>query len=117
LPFRRLADKDFALLGERDNAGSEAVAFRVGDHFGLGAFHDRDDRIRGAKVDADDLFAGGHTCSSVCWLFGLLIVGSQRFGAAGPANSVLNCPLDADRGREGKGRARADEPMAVDANL
>jgi hypothetical protein len=60
LPAGRLADECLALFGERHDAGGQAIAFRVCDDFGLAAFHDRHDRVRGAQVDADDLFACCH---------------------------------------------------------
>ena len=32
------------------------MPFLVGNHFHFAAFHDGDDRIGGAKIDADDFF-------------------------------------------------------------
>ena len=60
LPLGRIADEPVALVGERDDARRQPVAFLVGDDLDLAAFHDGDDRVRGAEVDADDfLFSHG----------------------------------------------------------
>ena len=60
LPPGRLADEHFALVGERDDARREPVAFGVRDDLRLFAFHDGDDRVGRAQVDADDFFASCH---------------------------------------------------------
>ena len=54
LPLRDLADEPLARLGERHDRRRQAAAFRVGDDDRLAAFHDRDDGVGGAEVDADD---------------------------------------------------------------
>jgi NAD-specific glutamate dehydrogenase. len=41
-------------LGERDDRRRQPSAFGVGDHHGFAAFHDRDDGVGGAQIDADD---------------------------------------------------------------
>ncbi len=63
LPLGRVADEAVALVGERDDAGRQAIAFLVGDDLDLAAFHDGDDGVRGAEVDADDFFFS-HGCIS-----------------------------------------------------
>ena len=60
LPAGRLADQHVALVGERHDAGRQPVAFLVGDDLGFFAFHHGHDRVGGAQVDADDLFAASH---------------------------------------------------------
>src|SRR6185369_6571151 len=62
LPLGRIADEPFALVGERDDRRGQPVAFLVRDNLGLAALHDRDDGIRRAEVNTNDLFAAGH-CS------------------------------------------------------
>ena len=64
LALGRVADEAFALVGEGDDAGRQAVAFLVGDDLDLAAFHDRDDRVGGAQVDADDFFSFCHVFCS-----------------------------------------------------
>ena len=55
LTLRRLADEALAVVSERDDRRSGPHALRVlDDPRGL-AFHNRNARIRGAEVDADDL--------------------------------------------------------------
>ena len=49
-----LTDEDVAVLGERDDGGRGARAFRVGDDDGLACFQDGHAGIGGAEVDADD---------------------------------------------------------------
>jgi len=61
LALGRLADDDFAVLGERDHGRGGACAFAVLDDLGLAAFHDGDAGIGGTEVDADDL--GHEECS------------------------------------------------------
>ena len=56
----RLADEDIALVGERDDARRQPIAFRVGDDLRFFAFHHGDDRVGRAQVDADDFFASSH---------------------------------------------------------
>ena len=55
LALGRLADEDFAVLGEGDDGRRGAVAFAVLDDARLAAFHDGDAGIGGAQVDADYL--------------------------------------------------------------
>jgi hypothetical protein len=47
------ADEAFAVLGEGDDRGGGAVAFRVGDDGRLAAFHYGDARVGRAEVDSD----------------------------------------------------------------
>ena len=61
LTLGRLADEDFALVGESDHARRQAIAFRVGDDLHFTPFHDRDDRVGRTEVDPDD-FAHGSSC-------------------------------------------------------
>ena len=49
-----LADQPLAVLGEGDDGGRGARAFRIFDDFGGRALHDRDARIGRAEVDADN---------------------------------------------------------------
>src|SRR5262249_22164154 len=56
LALGRLADQAIALVGERDHAGGDAMAFLIGNDLHLAAFHDRDDGVGGPQVDADDFF-------------------------------------------------------------
>ena len=56
LAFRWIADESFAFIGEGDDAWSQAQTFLVGDDFCLAPFHDGDDGVRRAQVDADDFF-------------------------------------------------------------
>ena len=60
LALGRVADQDVALVGEGDDAGREAVAFLIGDDLDFAAFHDGDDGIGRAEVDADDFFSFSH---------------------------------------------------------
>ena len=63
----RFPDNRFFLIGECDHARRQPVAFRVGDHLGFTAFHDRDDAIGCTEVDSDYFFALGHIPDSpVC---------------------------------------------------
>src|SRR5262249_10949781 len=50
----QFADQAVPLVGKGDHAGGQAVALLVGDDLDLAAFHDRDDGVRRAQVDADD---------------------------------------------------------------
>jgi hypothetical protein len=52
------AHEDFAILGVGDDRRGGARAFRVLDHLGLAALHDRDAGVRGAEVYADDFCHG-----------------------------------------------------------
>ncbi len=54
LAFGDLADEPFAGLGEGDDGRRGARAFLIRDDRRLAAFHDRDDRVGGAEVDADN---------------------------------------------------------------
>ena len=54
LPLGHLADQPLARLRERHDRRRQAAALRVRDDDGLAAFHDRDDGVGGAEVDADD---------------------------------------------------------------
>ena len=54
LTLGRLADETLAIIGEGDDRGRRARAFRVLDNLGGRAFHDRHAGIGGAEVDADD---------------------------------------------------------------
>jgi len=49
-----LTDEDVAVLGEGDDGGRGARAFRVGDDDGLACFQDGHAGVGGAEVDADD---------------------------------------------------------------
>ena len=49
-----LADQALAVVGERDDRGRRARAFRILDDLGRRAFHDGDAGVGGAEVDADD---------------------------------------------------------------
>ena len=49
-----VADKAFSALRERHDRGRQAAAFRIGDDNRFAAFHDRDDRVGSAQIDADD---------------------------------------------------------------
>ena len=51
LPLRGIADEPVSspLSGERDDAGSQAMPFLVGDDLGLAPFHDGDAGVRGAE--------------------------------------------------------------------
>ena len=60
LPLGHLADQAFAGLGERDHRRRQPSAFGIGDDDRFAAFHDGDDRVGGAQVDADDFAA--HAC-------------------------------------------------------
>ena len=50
-----LADEDLALVVPCDDARRDARALLVDDDLGLAPFHDRDDAVGRAEVDADDL--------------------------------------------------------------
>ena len=54
LVFGGGADEAFALIGEADDGGGNAGALGVDEDFGGGTFHDGDDGVGGAEVDADD---------------------------------------------------------------
>ena len=54
LPLGDLPDQPLAGLGERDDRRRQPPAFRIGDDDGLAAFHDGDDGVGRAQVDADD---------------------------------------------------------------
>ena len=54
LPLGRLADQTLAVVGEGDDRGRRAGAFRILDDLGGRAFHDGDARIGRAEVDADN---------------------------------------------------------------
>src|SRR5208283_1901537 len=60
LALGRVAHQDFTLVGESDDAGSQAVAFLVGDDLDFTAFHDRHDGVGCAQVDTDDFFTLCH---------------------------------------------------------
>src|SRR5206468_7984732 len=53
LALGRLADEPLAVLGESDDRGGGAGAFRIFDHLGLAAFHHRDAAVGGAEIDTD----------------------------------------------------------------
>ena len=78
LPLGRRADQDFAVLGVSDNRRRGARAFRVLDHLGLAALHDRDARVGGAEVDADDFCHGNALNLNLCRIWGF----GRRFQAA-----------------------------------
>jgi hypothetical protein len=65
LALRRSADEDLAAVLVRDDRRRRARALAVLDHLGRVAFHDRDARVRGAEVDADDL---GHVVLRNVWI-------------------------------------------------
>ena len=48
-------DQPLAALSKRHHRRRGAAPLHVGDDDGLAAFHDRDDRVRRAEVDSDDL--------------------------------------------------------------
>ena len=54
LPLGDLADQALAGLGERHDRRRQTSAFGVRDHDRLAAFHDGDDGVGGAQIDADD---------------------------------------------------------------
>ena len=54
LALRHLADQPLTRLGEGDDRRRQPAAFRVGDDDRFAAFHDGDNRVGGAQVDADD---------------------------------------------------------------
>jgi hypothetical protein len=54
LALGRRADQHLAVVGVGDDRRGGARAFRVLDHLGLAALHDRDAAVGGAEVDADD---------------------------------------------------------------
>ena len=56
-----LADEALAVLGEADHRRRGAAPLGVDDDLRLAAFHDRDDGVGRAEVDADDL---GHNVFS-----------------------------------------------------
>ena len=56
----RLAHHRLALIGERHNAGRQAVSLRVGDYFDFLTLHHSHDGVRGAEVDSDDLLSRRH---------------------------------------------------------
>jgi hypothetical protein len=60
LPLGRLADDRLPFIGETHDAGRQAVAFRIGDYFGFRPFHDRNDGVGRAQIDANDFFASSH---------------------------------------------------------
>ena len=60
LPPRRFADEHVALIGERDHARREPIAFGIGNDLRFFTFHYGDDRVGGAQVDANDFFPSGH---------------------------------------------------------
>ena len=49
-----LADEALAVLGEADDRRGRATALGVRDDDGVAAFHDRDDGVRRAEIDAND---------------------------------------------------------------
>ena len=55
-----LAHDRLALIGERHDAGRQAVSFCVGDDFDFLALHHSHDRVGGAEVDSDDLLSRSH---------------------------------------------------------
>ena len=64
LPPGGLADEDVALIGERDDARRQPVAFGVRNDLRFFAFHDGDDRVGRAQIDADDFFTCSHDLCS-----------------------------------------------------
>ena len=62
-----LADESLAVLREADDGRGRPTAFGVGDDDRVAAFHDRDDGVRRAEVDANDFV--GH-CFLNEWMFG-----------------------------------------------
>jgi len=55
-----LADQGLALVGESNHTGGKTVTLRIGNDLGVFALHDSNDRVGGAQVDSDDLFAFSH---------------------------------------------------------
>ena len=52
LALGRLADEYFAVLGEGDDRGGRAEAFRVGDDGGFSTFEYGNHRVGGSEVNA-----------------------------------------------------------------
>jgi hypothetical protein len=59
-----LPDQHLVVLGEGDDRGGGAVTLAVLDHARLAAVHDRDARVGGAEVDADDSCHGRDSVQS-----------------------------------------------------
>ena len=67
LTFGRFAHQRLTLIGECNHAWRNPIAFQVGDHLRLASLYDRDDRVGGAQVNSDHLFAlNRHYCSPIC---------------------------------------------------
>jgi hypothetical protein len=54
LALGRDADQPLAVLVESDDGRRRAVAFGIGDHGRVAAFHDGDNAVGGAQVNADN---------------------------------------------------------------
>ena len=77
LALGRLADHHFVVLGEGDDGGRGAIPLTVLDHARLAAIHNRDARVRGPKIDADDFAHGG-------------LLRCVRYGPVGAPMSLLS---------------------------
>jgi hypothetical protein len=76
LALRELADEALAGLRERDDRRDRPASFGRCDHGRLAAFHHRDDRVRRAEVDADDLAHGVLFSWYRAWLCGWYVISS-----------------------------------------
>ena len=65
LPPGGFADEHFALVGERDHARREPVAFGVGNDLRFFTFHHGDHGVRRAEVDTDNFFACHESSPSI----------------------------------------------------
>ena len=59
------ADEDVALIGERDDARREPIAFGVWNDLRFFAFHHGDDRVGRTEIDTDNLFTSSHGLCSL----------------------------------------------------
>ena len=75
LPAGDLADQDLALVVPGHHRRGQPRTLLVGDHLGLLALHDRDDRVGGPEVDSDDL---SHSCVSLCAACGIVLRRTTR---------------------------------------
>ena len=76
LALGHLAHQALTALGEADHGGRRARALGVGDDLAFVTFHDRDDAVGRAQVDADDL---AHVLV-LLWLESPMFRGSHREG-------------------------------------
>jgi hypothetical protein len=54
LTLRDLTHQALASLGKRDDGRCQTAALWIGDNGWFPAFHDGDNRVCGAEIDADD---------------------------------------------------------------